>query len=624
MSSTKSEDATGAQPDGFVSTADLEIVDFEAPVRGLATCDPLAFYMAYERAHGELGDQMPNSPQGLVYRLFGHLCSMSNRPTEPGNDWVPLVALANGGRSAVAEDFRGEQTAVLAGVVARIENPALRARVADICWHNNRRDGRSAQVAITAYCDVVFGLLDGSIKTDHGMPAAHDACEAMQRAIQLATLTTKRGKRPERVVETFEAVYTAAFQTHDIMSVVRLASEAMGFGLRRKEDVVVELERAGNSAPPEVFPDVVRQAWDMAADLYHQLGNQEARQRCLKNSADKIIAMREQVRGNPAAEASWLTDALLQLRHVQGYEDLKRDLELEVRRLQQESTTQFSMHQFELNLGKIPQEPAELFSNLSISDCLKRFAVLSRSRRVGKLRADALETARTTPLSALMPTVYYDADGRPESKSSGAPFQGNPDETWFRRHIGFAEKVNRQSIVVALIDPARAVMQARFGISERHIRTIVELSPFIPRSQTMIVTLGFIRLFQLDMISATHLLFPQLEPCLRHILRVNGHDPSKRRDDSTEEDLSLTSLLSGFRGPLETILGVDLTSEIDLLFNAKPGPELRHEIAHGQMSAGGCYDVDAYYGCWLIYQITCLFVVQDWDNIVAPRLAGTE
>ena len=595
-------------------------MDFEAPIREGMGAETFHLYMAYEHAIGSLGDQLNNTPVRAVYRLFGQLCSMSNNPSDPGDDWTPLVSWNGGARSAIADDFRGDQTAVLSAIIDRIASPTLKARVADICWSNNRRDGRAAQAAIDAYCDIVFGILDGTLKTEHGTLASHDALPALQRAIHLATHTTKRGRRPEKVARAFEALNDAARDTYNIMTVVRLMSEAMGYGLRQKEQVVLELESAASTLPSGIYPEAIRHAWDLAGDLYHQLGNHQARQRCLKNAADQIIAMREQVRGNPAAEASWLTDALQQLRHVKGYDDLKRNLEAEVRQLQQESATQFSTFTIDLKIDGLPEKTAERFSNLSLSESLKLFARLYGSRSVEELRAEALRSAKNTPLLSLMSGVHDDADGRPEAKSAGAPHYGEPEESWFRRTIGMAEQINRTRALNGLIDPARRVIQARFAIGERHIRPLVELSPFVPHSQQMILILGFVRLFQLDLISAASLLIPQLEPCLRHILRIRGHDPSKRRDDGTEEDLSLSGMFSSFREQLEGVLGLDIASEVDLLFNAKPGPELRHEIAHGQLSGGAFYSAEPYYGCWLIYRICCLFLMPEWDTIVAPAI----
>ena len=121
--------------------------------------------------------------------------------------------------------------------------------------------------------------------------------------------------------------------------------------------------------------------------------------------------------------------------------------------------------------------------------------------------------------------------------------------------------------------------------------------------------------------SAAHLLIPQLEPCLRQILKLSGADPSKRRDDSTEQDLSLKNIYVGFRPDLEKLLTPALAWEIDRLFNTRPGPALRHEVAHGRLSGGDCYHPNVYYANWLMYRLCCLFVLQGWDESVTPHLA---
>jgi hypothetical protein len=129
------------------------------------------------------------------------------------------------------------------------------------------------------------------------------------------------------------------------------------------------------------------------------------------------------------------------------------------------------------------------------------------------------------------------------------------------------------------------------------------------------------RLYQGDFISAAHLLIPQLEPCQRHLLKISGADPSKRADDSTEQDLSLKNIYVRFRPELEKILTPELSWEIDRLFNTRPGPALRHEVAHGQLSGGDCFHPNVYYANWLIYRVCCLFVLQSWDALVAPHFA---
>ena len=111
----------------------------------------------------------------------------------------------------------------------------------------------------------------------------------------------------------------------------------MWFGLREPVTVAADLETAGEAiaeAASGAHPLAVKGAYDLAANLYHNLKDDAGRQRCLKAAVEHTLAMREQVRSSAAAEAGWITSALLQLRHITRMEDRERDLEVELRRLQ--------------------------------------------------------------------------------------------------------------------------------------------------------------------------------------------------------------------------------------------------------------------------------------------------
>jgi hypothetical protein len=298
----------------LVTSADLEAVDFEAPIGGLDIADAHEFRHVYERALS-VALAAEDEAAKNVFRLFAEMCSMAMHASDPGHTWVPLFVLPDGTRSPIADDFRGEQTATLAAVVGRIVSPALRARIADIAWSNNRRDGASAAAAIDAYCDLVFGLLDGTLKASHGRSAVHEALSALERAMQIATASTKRTKRPEKVGRAFEALYAAARDRRDVSAFVDATNLAFVFGLREFAVAAKELEAVAAASPVGTYPLAVKKAWDLAARLYNKLNNEPARQRCLIAAVDQTLAMREQVKGSAAAEASWITQALQQLQH---------------------------------------------------------------------------------------------------------------------------------------------------------------------------------------------------------------------------------------------------------------------------------------------------------------------
>jgi hypothetical protein len=149
---------------------------------------------------------------------------------------------------------------------------------------------------------------------------------------------------------------------------------------------------------------------------------------------------------------------------------------------------------------------------------------------------------------------------------------------------------------------------------------ITSVSHFVCPGFEHIYALGLARFLQGDMMSACHLLFPQLENSLRHVLSDSGFDTSKLDEEMLQEDRSISGLLKNRRDELESVFGVDLIYTIDLLFNFKGGPCLRHELAHGKLASGNCYLHSSIYACWLMYYLVCLPLLPHWTSHVAPQL----
>lgn len=121
-------------------------------------------------------------------------------------------------------------------------------------------------------------------------------------------------------------------------------------------------------------------------------------------------------------------------------------------------------------------------------------------------------------------------------------------------------------------------------------------------------------------VRARHLLLPQVENSLRHLLKLHGHDSSKIEEDGIEGDRSLNVLLTTFRQQLEAILGERLVWEMDSLLNFRPGPALRNELAHGKMHWNRFFSDEAIMACWLVYLLVILPIRPHWDAHVGPAL----
>ncbi|MCB1885632.1 MAG: hypothetical protein KDG89_16840, partial [Geminicoccaceae bacterium] len=130
----------------------------------------------------------------------------------------------------------------------------------------------------------------------------------------------------------------------------------------------------------------------------------------------------------------------------------------------------------------------------------------------------------------------------------------------------------------------------------------------VPHGHEMIFATGFAHFFAGDFLVAAHLLVPQVEGALRHMLRQVGHDVTNMRTDGTQESRSLSNLLDpkGLRRELEAMFGPAIVREVDDLFDFHGGPALRHGLAHGLMSDGAFWNEDVIYACWFVFRLVVL------------------
>ena len=415
------------------------------------------------------------------------------------------------------------------------------------------------------------------------------------------------------------ALYGDALREGQPVIFSQIAQLCVDYKILDARQAATDLEMVAN-AEPDIYPDAIRSALDFAGELYRRVNDLDSAQRCQLAAVRQLLRMRDQC-NQATAKAAWVMDALQRLRHIKDEKALalENELEGELRRLQRASLRE--MQPFAVNIESPAERDRiiERFSEMDFSTALKSFALLGRSPKIDDLQGEALKHSQKSPLSARIGVKHMDSEGKTIVHTAGAG-SGEPPEDWYLNVIARLESVRRAMVVANCIEPVRLLINGNIAIEERHFYPIVWQSAFVPQLQAPLYALGFARLFQGDFPSAAHLLIPQLEPSLRHILKARGADPTKRRDDATEEDRSLDAIMSNHRAELVDILGAPLLEELDRVFNIQPGPALRHEVAHGKMLTGQCYSADVIYACWLLYRVCCLFVMKKWDEWVRPGL----
>jgi hypothetical protein len=616
--SDDSGDDTALTPMVFASADDLASIDTDTILRGLDRADEFALESTFIEAV-KTAEAAGLDSQARGYQLLLLLCTLHLRTDDPAEPWGPRWQGPDG-RSYTASDFRGEQNSILAAFIDKVTHPILRARIGDVVWYNDRRQGKAASTAVDAYCEAIRGRLNGTyVARFEGKDHILDLVDWLHRALQINALTRKRGTVTDTISETFRLLYERSLSANQYVAFKETAYLGERYGLIKWQQIGPDAERLAQERTGGDYPMAVQGVWDLAAFAYGQIKDTVPQRRCQERSVEETLRMREQV-GSASARAYWTRKAIGQLRAARGFRDRIEALRDELRGFQDAALDEFGEFSIPLDLSKERQGTIEVFEELTLPDILLQFALLARSPKIEELRAQAEESQKTSIFESLFGSSYADHEGKTIAEMP--PVAANETmegEVLKAKSLQYLD-LWRHQVVGGFIEPARQNVMGRFPLEERHFAPIVRMSPFVPPGHEHIFAHGLARFWQGDLASAVFVLIPQLENSLRHVLLNSNRDSSKIKPNLLQEDRSLSGLLEKQRAELESVLGVDIVFEIDLLFHYKPGPALRHQIAHGMISDGACYNSSSIYACWLIYRLTCLPLIRYWKDQVAPAI----
>lgn len=621
MSDKKPETPADAPwpPQALVTPADFRSVDYNAVVRDIPSVYDHTLESSFMKVARENRDREPDFS---VYRLLASACGLHFRLHDNAGTFGPQMTVENG-RTPIPEDWLGAQTDAIFEILAEVEHPAVRARLADVVWTNDRKKSKAAEIAVGAYCECAEGLIKGNYENrfESQNDVSLESVDIIERAAQIHSRSSKRGSAMhDRVATILIELYAKARAHNDVAPLHRLASLLSRYSLISMDDLAIHLEEAALAAElkSDAYPLAVKKLWELAAFGHEELKRTDEQRRCLLASVEQTLRMAPQT-GSASGAVHWYRQAIGELRTIPGTEQRREELRKEMRVLQEKSLEEMGTFSIPLDLTEIATGTIAVFEKLSLPEGLRQFAFLVRPSKAEDMRKQAAE--KETGIAGMFAASHLDSEGKIIAEVEGASFDGSsPSEGWLKSKMIQNLQLSMEIAVKGQLEPARQFLASEFPLSERHFTFIALQSPFVPRSHAATFALGFARLMQGDMLSAGPILIPQLEHCLRHVLLNSSTDTSKMRNDLTQEDRSLSTLLETYREDLTRIFGEDIVLNIDLLFNHRPGPALRHEFAHGKVGDYSYADPAVYYSCCFIYMLTCIPLMPGWAQFVAPSI----
>lgn len=578
--------AQTAKTHPFVLPDNADIIEAIQSAEKIEDHELYRIFLDQERAHPSLG-------WGLLGQVFNFLF-------KPGDTAAPFSPMAIFGdkRSMIPEDLTEEQLDALQTTLD-IEDPEFRARVADVIWIR-RRDASSARIAVDAYLASGARLED----PDHWVPSM----ERYERAARLARQVDRKGDLSLKVLAHLEARvrhYEGKDPLYFSLKAMELLEEF------RYGDFSALAEIAGRIAEGSIKAgdySRARSYFSVQSRLLRRSKQLERAETALVRHAESFVLeaeMHEANRSYMTAHHFW-QEAVLAFRERRSLRDQVPELQRRIaeagKRTLTEMKTASSGH---FDISKEVAAVQTHFQSLPWDDAFYELALLLPLLDPDKLRDQTLESLRKSTIKGLFKAEIFDSAGR---KIAVRPPLGTGDprqeEAAIEGFMDEAARIHRHVHVHAALAPAVRVIRSEHEIDSAAIEKLIKDSEFIPEGRLSLFTKGIAAGLQFDFSTALHILVPQAENGLRHLLESQGIIPRNIDQDGVEEAWGIERVLSNDK--MQEVLGADFVYELRTLLAGRLGPNLRNLIAHGLADEATLNGEMGFYLWWVLLRLTAL------------------
>ena len=491
-------------------------------------------------------------------------------------------------------------------------HPLLRARIGDVLWLLSKpKDIKHAHGAIEGYLALP---LDES-----SWYGNHDQC--WQRAI---TFTKRLGKGGAKQLKKFEdAVFTAflnasrtdrkfAQRLSDLLLVERFATNDA-------EKIAKIIDKHARQFLKEKDFNWACEAFRQASSWYAIAEKNDESLKAEVAIADSLTAEAEYKRDNEPSGvlvSGELFDRALQLyRQIPTTKRGKLRVESKIKSASKakEETNQNAtgfMHVREIQSidyremhklarqvvqGDYPVHCLRKYANMNSGFDIESFENEIRQRKPSFFRSlfASVQMTDTGQIAAKAPSIGLDPID-PESEDY---------KIWMSFELQKRYEILIKLQVNGFILPALWEMHESNRLTERFFVNLAYWSPSVPAGRERLVGKALYSGYEMDFVSAIHMLSPQLENIIRVYLKQAGVNTRHTDQYGIDTEKGLSALASQDVPEYETTFGKNNAAEIRMLFCEGAGPNLRNNVAHGLLDDHSSQSPSAVYAWWFFLKI---------------------
>ena len=563
-------------------------------------------YRAFSAAAKKANDENRQA-HSKALSLLSIACSMELSPKSRNEPFKPLASFP-GDRFPIPDDLSESDIDFFVEITGEIDDPRLRARLADLVWLKRRKEGFPfVLMAIDAYREI-------PLNSETWYPG--DKC--WERAIVLAkSIGQGAGDRLAQIESSIIGALESGGEGEGLFCFF-LANmlKDHGLGKDRSPMIAQRLELLGREFKKKSSFLSGIKYFSASADWFEMSGDdaksiemkveraeayvKEAAARASSDNPSNLVAAQQYrmaIQIYLSIPVSYRQDHQLDERIAE-----LRALHDEAKKESLDEMAHISSDGVDISqLIQLIENSRNVVKGKNPIEALLKFVNMHRVD-VEELRKQAIEQLQNSPMLGFLPMSHMTRDGRVAAKQPAGLGSSFPsDDRVLYQMINNYTNICVSLAVQAIIWPALETLLLEHRLQEADFVDLAKQSPFVEMTgRERLLGKALYAGYDLDFATALHILVPQLEHMVRSYLKERGVSTTHLSENAETEN-SLNALMD--RPETEEIFGKDLRFEIQALFCDPVGANLRNNVAHGLIGYEECHSYYAVYAWWLVLKI---------------------
>jgi Domain of unknown function (DUF4209) len=525
-----------------------------------------------------------------AYRLVGMVLGLPFHPRDPAHPF------GDPRTSPAFESLTVERAAELECLAPGIQTAQIRARLADVAWTRKRGTAETARLAVAAYLASARSLEDPQSWTE--------CAKRIERAARLSrSLGVNDPSFP--AVSAYLVELVDRYRGNDPLFLTGKAVELLlEFNIGDPDVYVGPVERAATLAREGGNFRLERFYLDLLAKLHARRKDDKARNDALREFARTFEREAEQreTRGEHLAAVHFYNQAIQAHRRVPNSAGIVDALRPRLQQAERASVANFKKLSVPIDFGERALLARQRIAGHPTRDAILRLAHISPIPSFERIKDTITRAAEVAPIQHyLLGGAAVDSQGRRVGLRPAFPLgDADQEEAMFARAV---EHMHYQRLfdVEGAIIPALGQLASEHAITLQEMEGLAAFSPFVPPARTRIFAEGLHAGFNYDFLTAVHLLVPQIENSLRHLMQQHNIITTKLDKDGIQREIDLNDLLIDPR--VATIVSENILFTLRCLLTDNRGPNLRNRLAHGLLEDGAFSSVEAVYAWWIVLSL---------------------